>query len=57
MCLDISRGKFSLIVNDNMDELGDLVRKRAIKRGLEKLMQLYFDVDASSDGQVRNEGR
>lgn len=57
MCLDISRGKFSLIVNDNMDELGDLVRKRAIKRGLEKLMQLYFDVDASSDGQVRKEGR
>ena len=53
MCLDVSRGKFSLIVNDTMEELHDRVRKRDIKRGLEKLMELYFDVNPSSEAQVK----
>ena len=48
LCLDLSRGKFSLIVNETLDDLGLLVRKRDIKRGLEQLMELYYDVDASS---------
>ena len=43
MCLDLSRGKFSLIVQENVDELDLLARKRDIKRGLEKLMELYYD--------------
>lgn len=43
MCLDLSRGKFSLIVNDSMGDLDEVVRKRDIKRGLEKLMELYYD--------------
>lgn len=55
MCLDISRGKFSVIVNDRIEDLGELVRRRDIKRGLERLMELYFDSEASSEGQVRRE--
>ena len=53
LCLDISRGKFSLIVSDSIEELSDRVRRRDIKRGLERLMELYFDEDSSSDDQVR----
>lgn len=51
MCLDLSRGKFSLIVNDSVDELDLLVRKRDIKLGLEKLMELYYD--KTDDGRTR----
>ena len=53
LCLDISRGKFSLIVIDSIEELSDPVRKRDIARGLERLMELYYDEDSSSDDQVR----
>ena len=55
LCLDISKGKFSLIVMDSIEELSDRVRRRDIKRGLERLMELYFEVDSSSDDQVREE--
>ena len=48
MCLDLSRGRFSLIVDDSIDDLSLLVRKRDIKRGLEKLMELYFDAEPPS---------
>ena len=48
MCLDLARGRFSLIVDDSIDDLSLLVRKRDIKRGLEKLMELYFDAEPSS---------
>lgn len=48
MCLDLSRGRFSLIVDDSIDDLSLLVRKRDIKRGLEKLMELYYDAEPSS---------
>lgn len=49
--MDLSRGKFSLIVNDSVDELDLLVRKRDIKLGLEKLMELYYD--KTDDGRTR----
>lgn len=52
MCLDITRGKFSIIVNDSMEDLGDLVRQRDIKRGLERLMELYYDDIRSSEPQA-----
>ena len=48
MCLDLARGRFSLIVNDSIDDLSNLVRKRDIKRGLERLMELYYDAEPSS---------
>lgn len=51
VCLDISRGKFSLIVNDTIEELGDMVRRRNIERGLERLMDLYFDEGFPSERQ------
>ena len=54
MCLDLSRGRFSLIVNDSIDDLSLLVRKRDIKRGLEQLMELYYDAEPSS--QFDDEG-
>ena len=60
MCLDLSRGRFSLIVNDSMDELNLLVRKRDIKRGLERLMDLYYDAEPSShagDGDTVTQAR
>jgi len=57
MCLDITRGKFSIIVNDSMEDLGDLVRQRDIKRGLERLMELYYDDIRSSEPQVRKKIR
>lgn len=52
MCLDISRGKFSLLVNDSIDELDDMVRRRNIERGLEQLMDAYYEADLSTEGQV-----
>ena len=52
VCLDISRGKFSLIVDDTIEELGDMVRRRNIERGLERLMDLYFDEGFPSERQV-----
>ena len=57
MCLDITQGKFSIIVNDSMEDLGDLVRQRDIKRGLERLMELYYDDIRSSEPQVRKKIR
>lgn len=51
VCLDISRGKFSLIVDDTIEELGDMVRRRNIERGLERLMDLYFDEGFPSERQ------
>lgn len=54
MCLDLARGRFSLIVNDSIDDLSLLVRKRDIKRGLEQLMELYYDTEPSS--QFDDEG-
>ena len=48
MCLDLARGRFSLIVDDSIDDLSLLVRKRDIKRGLEQLMELYYDTEPSS---------
>lgn len=57
MCLDISRGKFSVIVNDGIEELGDMVRRRNIERGLEKLMDIYYEVDFSTEGQVMERKR
>ena len=61
MCLDLSRGRFSLIVNDSIDDLSLLVRKRDIKRGLERLMELYYDADEPSshadDGDAVTQAR
>lgn len=54
MCLDLSRGRFSLILNDSIDDLSLLVRKRDIKRGLELLMELYYDAEPTS--QFDDEG-
>lgn len=39
-------------MNDRIEDLGELVRRRDIKRGLERLMELYFDSEATSEGQV-----
>ena len=54
ICLDLARGRFSLIVNDSIDDLSLLVRKRDIKLGLEQLMELYYDTEPSS--QLDDEG-
>lgn len=48
MCLDLARGRFSLIVDDSIDDLSLLVRKRDIKRGLEQLMELYYDTEPTT---------
>ena len=53
MCLNLARGRFSIIVNDSIDDLSLLVRKRDIKRGLEQLMELYYDTEPS---QLDDEG-
>ena len=52
MCLDISRGKFSVLVNDSIEELADRVRRRNIERGLKELMDAYYEADFSTEGQV-----
>ena len=54
-CLNMLRGKFSIIVDDSLEELGsDIVRQRNIKRGLESLMKIYFDLSTKviSDNEV-----
>ena len=58
-CLDASAGKFDLIFLGILENFNDFVRKRVLKRGLEELMNKFYNsvsteiLKSSTDAQMK----